>query len=721
MGTTPMSITTWDAHSFRRRLRNSLSPRLLLSELLLKQWFEPAIPFTVMLALVLYFSLTIKDYASVANSLSLMRLYAEFGFVALAMAFSLITGGIDLSVGAIFAVCNFAVLYFLYVLAFPAWAAVLATLVVGAVIGAGNGLLIGYLKARPFLTTLVTLIILRASVNILNEYYATVFATNTVDSDVWDFLGDGYVLGVPINAATLFVVLLVGHVFLSRSRFGWHLTAIGASRKAARHAGIRVERMLFATYVLSGTLCAAGGLFYAARQTSTDSTTGLGWEFQALTAVVLGGVSLGGGKGTVWRAMIGGIIIFVMTNGLVRMGIPGYVTSAATGLILLVAVGIDVKWGKNRGKAIQKIYVNPALVPLAPAPSLERGSGSPYAQNDRLINAEAIGLNQVEGPEDVILDRQDRLYGSTRDGNIIRFSGPDLKHREVFAHIGGRPLGMQFDKDENLIVAVAGMGVYGVKPSGEVYKVTDETNRTWYKLNDDSRLRMADDLDIAPDGKIYFSDCTTRYEMTTNALDILEGRPNGRLVCYDPATKKTWTVLNHFYFPNGICVSHDAKSVLIASTTLCKIFRYWVEGPKQGTLDVVLDEIPGNCDNINRASDGNYWLALVGIRTPTFDLASRKADFRLRMVKQIPADEWIAPGLNHGCVLKFTENGEVLESYWDPTGISHSTLTSMREHKGHLYLGGLENNRIGRIKLDKADPTWTGFEAYWGSKRRDRN
>jgi ribose transport system permease protein len=78
----------------------------------------------------------------------------------------------------------------------------------------------------------------------------------------------------------------------------------------------------------------------------------------------------------------------------------------------------------------------------------------------------------------------------------------------VFAHIGGRPYGMQFDKDENLIVCVGGMGVYGVKPSGEVFKVTDETSRTWTKLNDDSRVRMADDLDIAPDGKIYFSDCT---------------------------------------------------------------------------------------------------------------------------------------------------------------------------------------------------------------------
>ncbi len=717
-----MSIAPLEALSRRtQRVRYAWSPRLLFAELLLKQWFEPVIPFTVMIGLAIYFSLTIHDYGTVKNALSLARLFAEFGFVALAMAFTLISGGIDLSVGAIFAVANFTALFCLFVLGFPAWLAVLATLATGAIVGAGNGLLIGYLKARPFLTTLVTLIILRAAVNLLNERFATVFATNSIDSGAWDFLGEGSVLGVPVNAAALIFVLLIGHVLLSRSRYGWHLTAIGASRKAARHAGIRVERMLLATYALSGLLCALGGVFYAARQGSTDSTTGLGWEFQAVTAVVLGGASIAGGRGTVWRAMIGAIIIFMLTNGLVRMGIPGYVTSAATGVILLAAVSIDVKWAKNRGKVIQKTYVNPARVPLSPPASIAPDSNSALAQNDRLVHAEAIGLNQIEGPEDVIVDRQDRVYGSTRDGNIIRFSGPNLEHREIFAHIGGRPLGMQFDPDENLIVCVAGMGVYGVKPSGAVFKLTDETNRTWYKLNDDSRLRMADDLDIAPDGKVYFSDCTTRYEMTTNALDIIEGRPNGRLVVYDPATRKTSTLISHFYFPNGICVSHDGQSLLIASTTLCQIYRYWIAGPLKGELEVAIESLPGNPDNINRASDGTYWLALVGIRTPTFDLAARKPGFRLRMVKQVPGDEWLAPGLNHGCVLRFNEAGDILESYWDPTGISHSTVTSMREHKGYLYLGGLENNRIGRIKLDRCDPTWTDYEAYWGDKRLDRS
>src|ERR1700685_253040 len=300
---------------FGTRLQASLSPRLLLSGLLLKQWFEPVIPFTLMIALLLWFSATIPNYAGMENFLSLMRLYAEFGFVALGMAFCLITGGIDLSVGAIFALCNFTALFLLNVAELPVPLVILGTMAVGAAVGGINGLLIGYLKARPFLTTLVTLIILRASVNILNEKFATVFATNSVDSNTWDFLGEGYVLGVPINAATLIVVLMIGHIFLSRSRYGWHLPAIRARRQAARHAGIPVERMLLFTYALSGTLCAIGGVFYAARQNSTDSTTGVGWEFQALTAVLLGGVSLAGGEGTVWRALDGGPTLFLLGHG----------------------------------------------------------------------------------------------------------------------------------------------------------------------------------------------------------------------------------------------------------------------------------------------------------------------------------------------------------------------------------------------------------------------
>src|SRR5215475_13223381 len=124
-----MAADSWTA-SVRR-----FSPRLLLSELLLKQWFEPVIPFTVMIGLWLYFALTIPDYATIQNSLSLLRLFAEFGFVALAMGFCLISGGIDLSVGAIFALCNFAALYFLLVQEWQVGEVVVETLGVDGLLG----------------------------------------------------------------------------------------------------------------------------------------------------------------------------------------------------------------------------------------------------------------------------------------------------------------------------------------------------------------------------------------------------------------------------------------------------------------------------------------------------------------------------------------------------------------------------------------------------------
>ena len=128
---------------------------------------------------------------------------------------------------------------------------------------------------------------------------------------------------------------------------------------------------------------------------------------------------------------------------------------------------------------------------------------------------------------------------------------------------------------------------------------------------------------------------------------------------------------------------------------------------------MLIDNLPGYCDNINRSSDGKYWLAFVGLRSPVYDLAMANPSFRIRMVKQIPPDEWLCPGINYGCVIKFDDNGVVSESLWDPGGFSHPTITSVREHKGYLYIGGLENNRIGRIKLANADTAWEAHKSYW--------
>ncbi|MGD0187431.1 MAG: SMP-30/gluconolactonase/LRE family protein [Roseiarcus sp.] len=698
------------------RLQYKWSPQLFVGELLQKRWMDPIVPFTAAIAVIVAFALLIPGYLSGGNIVATSREFGEFGFVAIAEAIVIISGGIDLSVGANFAIANFVALAMFNMCGLPAPVAIVLALAGGGLMGAVNGFLIGFVGLGAFLTTLVTMLIFRAIVNLLILQYSLGMALSLGDSRIWDWLGGGSVLGAPSNILILALVAIVGHVFLSRGRPGWYIAAIGSNRRAARHAGIPVEWHLFLTYVVAGILAALGGVFYAARVNSPTSDTGVGMEILALTAVVLGGVNLSGGKGTVAQALIGATIVLVLNNGLVRFGLVGGATWTFLGFMMLLAVGIDVKWSRNRNKAIDKIYVVPTYFKLGQRRDISPGGGSPLSLNNRLRDAEAIGLGKLDGPEDVIFDRAGNLYCGTREGFIWRFSGEGFKTQEIFARTGGRPLGMAFDRDDNLIICIGGMGVYGVRPDRSVYKLTDETNRTFGKIRDDSRLVLADDLDIAPDGKIYFSEATLRYTAATWATDALEGRGNGRIIVFDPATNKTRTLLRDQVFPNGVCVAHDGQSILFALTWPCRIERYWIAGPKAGKLETLIGDLPGMPDNINRASDGRYWLALVGLRTPAHDLAMEYPEFRRRMIKRIPDDEWLYPNINNGCVLKFDESGSILETLGDIGGKSHPSVTSMREERGYLYIGGLSNDRIGRVKLPDADPEWNGPTAYWGKR-----
>ena len=316
----------------------------------------------------------------------------------------------------------------------------------------------------------------------------------------------------------------------------------------------------------------------------------------------------------------------------------------------------------------------------------------------------------------MIFDKDDNLYCGSRHGDIIRFFAPDHTRWEVFAHIGGHPLGMAFDAEGNLHTCVGGMGLYMIRPDKTVIKLSDETNRTLFSIVDDSRLRLADDLDIAPDGRVFFSEATIRYEMYDWMVDALEARGNGRIICYNPKDGSSRTVLPKLQLPNGICVEPSGQSLLYAETWGCRITRWYFDGPRKGQREVIIDNLPGYPDNINRASDGNYWCALCGMRSPIFDLALRLPAFRRRMVLKVARDEWLYPNMNTGCVIKFAPDGKILDVLWDLGGEAHPMITSIREHKGYLYLGGIYNNRVGRYKSPGADPGWTSLAAYWGAK-----
>jgi len=695
------------------KLRYRLWPDKIFGELLQKPWMETAVPLLVLAAVIIFFSMRIDNFISMSNLTDTLRQACELGFIVLGMAIVLIAGGIDLSVGSIFAICNLLALYCVNVFRFGVVPTISITLAVGALLGAVNGFLIGYLRMRAFLTTMVTLIVYKAANDMLNAQIAVDISTNLPNAPIWDFLGTGTIFSFPLVGFIFIIIAVIGHIFLTRLRAGWHLMAIGGNRRSAYNTGLAVKKVVALSYVSSGTFTALASIFYASRLASPGADTGKGYEILVLTAAILGGIRLGGGKGSVTKVILGTLIVLLLSNGMLRMAMSAGSSRVIFASILLLAAVLDIRWFKNRYKAVQELYVSPTYMELPDAPPLMKKSDSPYALNDKLREVELIGLGEIESPEDVVLDTEDNLYCGNRDGDIIRFFAPDYKNREVYAHIGGQPLGLAITGEGIIFVCVGGMGLYRINLDRTVQKVTDETNRSLFSIIDDSRLRLADDLDIAFDGRIFFSEATVRYEMHEWPIDSLEARGNGRIICYEPRTNKTHTVLRNLVFPNGIVMASDGQSLLFAESWACRISRYWFDGPKKGTVETVINDLPGYPDNLNRASDGNYWLAIMGVRSPVFDLAMKHPGFRRRMTKKLPSDEWLAPNLNTGCIIKISEQGKILDAMWDLGGQNHPMITSMREHRGHLYIGGIHNNRIGKLTLQNADQNFVDLKAHY--------
>ncbi|MBZ9742174.1 MULTISPECIES: ABC transporter permease [unclassified Mesorhizobium] len=696
------------------RWRYRLLPDHVVGEILTKKWIDSVIPFTALVILCAIFGSIVPGFFDLTTLTNLSGQTAELGLVVLGMTIVMVSGGIDLSVGSTFALAVLVTLYGMNVEQWSFGTGLLACLGLGVVCGAINGFLVGFLRMRAFLTTLVTLIIYRSTFDIVFPRVSTPIVTSGPDSPTYDFLGFGTVWGVPTSFVVFVVIALAIHLVLSRARYGWRLFAVGGARRSAYNAGINVRFTLFSAYVLCSVLVALSGFFFSARIGSAASDIGTGLELQVLTATVLGGISLGGGRGSVAKALMGTVFVLVLSNSLLALAVPGPVNFLILGFVLLLSVLLDVRWVKNRHKILRSVYISPTFAKMPQA--ISTAPGAPMAVNDRLKDVGVIGLGFLDGAEDVIFDRQDRLYTGSRQGDILRFQPPHYTESEVFAHIGGSPLGMAFDRDDNLVICVAGMGLYRVSPAGEVKLLTAETNRSLTSVVDDSTMKLADDCDILPDGRIVFSEATVRFEMHDWYADALESRGNGRIIVHDPRTGSTRTLLSNLVFPNGICTAFDGQSVLFAESWACRISRYHFDGPKKGKVERVLEGLPGYPDNINRASDGTYWLALMGMRTPALDLSLEMPGFRRRMARRVSEDAWLMPNLNTGCMLRFHENGQILESLWDQAGEKHPMITSMREHKGILYLCGIFNNRMGTLPLKGVDPNWFSSDSYWGKK-----
>lgn len=311
------------------------------------------------------------------------------------------------------------------------------------------------------------------------------------------------------------------------------------------------------------------------------------------------------------------------------------------------------------------------------------------APNTELRRADHLGAGELDGPEDVAIDALGRLYGGTADG-LIRRTTPD-GGVETFADTGGRPLGMAFDAAGNLIVADAWRGLLSIDAGGTVTVLATQAEGVAFGLTDD--------LDIASDGAIYFSDASHKYRQPEYLYDLLEARPHGRLLRFDPATGETAVLLRDLYFANGVALSRDEDFVLVNETYRYRITRYWLEGARAATSDVFIDNLPGFPDNVSSTGDGRFWLALFTVRNPDLD-AMHPRPFVKKVVSRLPAALW-PQAARYGFVAELDEQGEILRTLHDPGGQRLFAVTSVKEYDGVLYLGSLYNDRIGVLPLDR--------------------
>ncbi|MBK8397742.1 MAG: SMP-30/gluconolactonase/LRE family protein [Leptospiraceae bacterium] len=311
------------------------------------------------------------------------------------------------------------------------------------------------------------------------------------------------------------------------------------------------------------------------------------------------------------------------------------------------------------------------------------------AQNSLLTSSELLAEGEIDGPEGLAIDKDGIIYAGTATGDITKIY-PDGKV-EPFINTGGRPLGMEFDSHGELIVCDAWKGLLSVSKEG---KVTTLANTA-----DNVPFAFTDDLAITKDGIIYFTDASSKYHQPDYLYDLLESKPHGRFLKYDPITKETIVLLKDLYFANGVALSKNEDFVLINETYRYRITRYYLKGDKKGTKDIFLDNTPGFPDNITSNGKGIFYLALYTIRNPMLDKI-QPHPFLTKIMSKLPRFFWPKPK-PYGFVLSLDESGNILESFQEPSGKHLKEITSALEYKGYLYLGSLHNDRIGKFKLAK--------------------
>lgn len=301
----------------------------------------------VLLALCLAMTLLSPYFLSVSNILNILLATSTIGVLAIGATLVLSSNGLDLSLGSVLGFAGVVGAYLVVILGMPWPFAIIGALAAGTLAGGVNGFLVTRSRIPAFIVTLGMLGIARGFALIIAPNGGAIYG---LPAPVV-FLGQGRPLGIPMPVIVLIMTAIVSHYLLAYSRFGRHTLALGDNEAAARATGIPVERLRLKLYAISGFMAGLAGLIFMARVNAGDPTAGLNYELTAITAAIIGGTSLFGGKGSILGTMVGALIMGVLQNGLNLLAVPSFWQQVAIGVVLILAVYIDQLQSSKEKKA----------------------------------------------------------------------------------------------------------------------------------------------------------------------------------------------------------------------------------------------------------------------------------------------------------------------------------------------------------------------------------
>lgn len=306
-----------------------------------KAWLIEQKSLIALLVLILVVSFLSPNFFTPDNLLNILRQTSVNAIIAVGMTLVILTAGIDLSVGSILALTG-ALAATMVAADLPVIIAIPAALLAGAALGGISGAIIAKGKVQAFIATLVTMTALRGFTMVFTDGrpISTGFSVN---SDAFAVLGTGYWLGIPVPIWIMALVFALAWYLLNHTRLGRYIYALGGNESATRLSGINVDRVKIAVYTLCGALSALAGLIVTSRLSSAQPTAGMGYELDAIAAVVVGGTSLMGGKGRIMGTLIGALIIGFLNNALNLLDVSSYYQMIAKAAVILLAVMVDTK------------------------------------------------------------------------------------------------------------------------------------------------------------------------------------------------------------------------------------------------------------------------------------------------------------------------------------------------------------------------------------------